>query len=579
MLLQELHVRMGLLIDEFQKNSERVKQEANTIESRFKALKGGLAALGVFAFMRAGLEEFAEYDEASNKLGMRLQRLGGNWQENKEKLLDYAGAMAKASGMADDQLVGALDNLVAKTEDTNTSMALLQDAMDIAVDKGMNVKDAAEMVGRAYNGEQRSLSQLGMMYGIARDDADDYGTVISKVRGQTKDIATSQDNLRVTLNKISEAWKDLQQNIGQALAPLLTHVPKILNWTGDILRWASSAAVTTFKNFPSLVKVLTGAADKKEFDKVREAYKGLIDQIAGDMAKGDEKATAVARVTQGKHQKWMSDKEKALTKEHQAEEAKRIKASEQAMRNRVRMGQATEKDLLALMEDNSEKIRELWGKDSEEFAAHEQEKIAVMEQTYQYQLETGQAVLSSLSDGFEAFFLAVAKYGANAEQAFAAFAKAMGRSFLNSVASAIDAMIVEGTAGYLKNMLTGGIWMAAPTSAYSLPLLAALAATSGTLHGMAAMMAEGGFAFSPTPAIVGERKDRVPEMVTPLNRMDEVFERWNASQGGGKKQQKDQRPVVVTNDYRGAYILDSPYAERRAMQNLGRAMKRQAILR
>ena len=577
MILQELHVRLGLLLDEFKKDSDKAKKEAHSIEKTFAAVKSGLAALGIFSFMKAGIAELAEGEQAADRLAIKLRMMGGNWQENAEKATQYAEAMSRVTGIEDDEIIPAFTDLLNITGNYNDAMALMPDILDLAVDKKMDVAAAAEQVGRAFIGDQRALGQLGMQYGVAREDADSFGKVIGAMRQQAEGAATSQDNLALSLKKNQNVWKDFTKNVAEALAPIIRFLSGVINQMyklADVARVVQGTVVQAFSNINILFTKGLGAFQKANRDMLTQTGKAIVDVFK----ETNEQVDTNTRKTVGKTQKWMTDQHKREADDYKKEEMKKLKAAEAAMKNKVSTARATEADLLNLYRQNAEKIKQLYGEQSVEY----QEALAQMTeatvQAFKFQYAAGMATTTALSAGFEAMFTAIAEEGADASKAMEAFARAMGRSLLGSVAQALEAEVAKGMAFYLTNMLMAGPWGAAPVSAYSLPMLAALAAVAGSVRGMAAMMAEGGVVDRPTYAMIGERRDRVPEAVVPLNRLEDVLIKYKSvmgesTLGGGGN------PVVVRVDARNSVFADSGFSENRLAKKLGDTLTRRNIIK
>lgn len=584
MLLQELNVKIGLLIDEFQKNAGKVKQESDKVEGIFKTLKGALISYGVFSFLKDAVGDFMEAERAANILGMRIKSLGGDYQAATRQTMAYADAMSKVSGINDEELKVSMSGLVDVTKDVNVSMSLLQDVMDLHIATGLDMKRATELVGRSFAGERGELTELGKMFGVSQDKAVSFEAVMGAVRGQIEGTASSTNDLTQKMGSIGSKFGDLKEEIGklasgggfwsgivEGLLDVTTKSLKVLNEFQDALR-------ASWKNVGSIFK----KGFKQTQDDAREIFKDFVDNTVQIFQKGEETKTKIDRVQKGKRQKWADDMAKKDLQTIQKEKMEVIKAEDAKMRVRIAKGQATNDQLLTLMKDHSEQIKTLFGEMSTQYQEYEAARLQATMDSNEAIVAMGQSVVTGLSSGFEAVFTTIAEGSATAEDAIEAFARAMGKSMLNAIASAIEGEAARGMAGYLANMLTGGPIGGAVVSAYSLPLIASLAATAGMVRGLAGMMAEGGTLTRPGLVMMAEKSSGEPETAIPLSRMDEVFQKYSHYLGKRGMAASGKQTIINVqrvNDNRGAIVASSSYDKGRAAKSLGKLLVERGIVK
>ena len=633
MILQELNVKIGLLIDEFQKNAARVKDEASNMENTFRQLKGALAAIGVFAFMKGAIAEFAESERAINRLQFTLKGLGYDWEAITPQIKAYADQMEKVAGFHSDDLIPQMDRLIKLTGNYKEAMALMPDVLDIVASGSMDLTTATEAVGRAFIGDQRGLGTLAVGFGIARRDAKDFGDIMQTVRSRVEGAAAAQHGMSRDLMDFDNTWKNFQQNAGGSVASLvhfgsealkvalpiaqsLDNVRKAqdkmlaepVDWIAKKIRsWMDTAKIAKTESEKMVDELMkAGMESRKPLQplagarltqgRVSREEQAVRMKEAEDAAKGEydinkKYGDEYLRLVQANSAKLavLYGKSSNEYKKHKAEELKitrdvetqKMDLSEKRMNNDILAGRATAGDLLAVMQNHSAKIRELWGADSQEYLDYENSRMQATIAANEFIMTSGQAVVTSISAGFEGMFTAIAKEGADASKAVEAFARSMGRSLLNSVASAIEGKAAEGMAGYLANMLMGGPLGAAAVSAYSLPLLATMAATAGMVRGLAAMMAEGGTLTRPGLVMMAEKKSGEPETAIPLSRMDEVFTKYSQFLGKRRGMGAGGKTTIIiqrVNDNRGAIVASSNYDKGKAAKNLGQLLIDRGVL-
>lgn len=634
MVLQELNVKIGLLLDEFQKNAEKVKDSAKKIESNFSDLKGALVGLGVFEFMKSAVAEFADHERSVNRLEFTLKSLGVNYKAASAEVQAYTEQIEKTTGVQDDDALASIVKLTQVTGNYKEAMALMPDILDIAASGQMDLATATEAVGRAFIGDQRGLGTLAVQFGIAKRDAKDFGDVMEKIRSVTEGAAASQKGVTRDLADFTNQWKQFQENAGGSVAQLIKFGNEALKVSLpvaegiDTVRKAQNKMLMEPVNWVSqkVAGWLHAAGILKTQAEKLEAASAKVDNAATDKPKaGGAPRPTIGRMSKEEQLARMDEAEKAAKgeyeinkkygndyvklvqgntvkigtlygkqateyKKHKAEELKigrtvlkdKIDLAETEMDNLVSIGAQTNADKLTMMQNHSEQIKALWGAESTEYQSYMQNVLAQTQETYASIYTIAQGVMGGLTQGFTDAFAVLIKEGATGEKAFEAFARGMGRSFLNAVASSIDAEIVKGTAGYLANMLGYGPAGSVVVSAYSLPLLAALAATSGVIHGLAGAMADGGVMTKAGTYVMAERPSGEPEAAIPFSRMGEAFEKYSQfveKNGRGKKSQGSTVIVQRVFDNRGAVVASTQYDQNRAAKNVGDMLVRRGIVK
>jgi hypothetical protein len=636
MILQELDVKLGLLIDEFQKNAAKVKDEANTIEGTFKQLKGALAAMGIFAFMKGAVAEFADSERGINRLQFTLKNLGGDWQAATREVMAYTAQAEALTGFNADDMIPTITELAKMTGNYQEALALMPDILDITASGTMTMGEAMNAVGQAYIGNQRVLGMLASQFGVAQQDAKNFGDVMVEVRKKVEGQAEAQRGVSRDMMDFNNAWKQFQQNAGGSISSLV-------HLGDEMLKFSLPVAAALDNTRKAQDKILMAPIDfisKKIADwlgvthKAKSESEKMVDDLiaAGkniDKRKewsGDNARPTVGRLSKDEQALRMSKAEKAAKgeyeinkqygdqymalmksnsvklsvlygknsseyKQHKSEEIKitrdvenaKMALAEKTVANNISAGRATDMDLLEVMRGNAEKVRQMYGQNSAEYQDYLSSLTAQTLKAFSTQVVMAQSLAAAMSDGFSQAFQIMFQEGANAEKIIGGFARAMGKSLLGSIASAVDAKVAEGIVGYFSNMLMGGPWGGPVVQAYSLPMLAAMTAAAGAMHGMAAMMADGGTMTRPGMAILAEKASGEPETAIPLSRMDEVFQKYShfigKRQGGAGSGGKGTTVIVQrVNDNRGAIVASSSYDKGRAAKNLGQILVERGVI-
>jgi hypothetical protein len=201
----------------------------NKVEGRLSKFKG--VALGVGAAAAAGaaavvgmavaigtdaVKAAIEEEQSVGKLTTTLKNLGLAHQDTKvEQFIDD---MQFATGIADNEMRPAYDRLIRSTGDVEEANKALAIALDIAVAKGRNVQEVADVLGKAYDGNTMALGRMGVALDRSVLKSGDMGKItqalIDKFGGQASAAANT---LGGAIQGVQIGWDELVESFGQGL--------------------------------------------------------------------------------------------------------------------------------------------------------------------------------------------------------------------------------------------------------------------------------------------------------------------------------------------------------------------------
>lgn len=138
-------------------------RQISTFESGVKRL--GLTLGSVFAlskieqFGKSAITAFAEDQKQIAILNNSLKNTG--FGHLTDQVGDFISKLQLATGVADDQLRPAFQNLLLSTGSVGTAMATLNLAMDVSAGTGKDLSSVTAAMSKAYLGNTTSLSKLG----------------------------------------------------------------------------------------------------------------------------------------------------------------------------------------------------------------------------------------------------------------------------------------------------------------------------------------------------------------------------------------------------------------------------------
>lgn len=164
--------------------------------------------IGVDAVKAAAAEE-----QAIARLSTALENAGqGLALDSVEIGIDR---MARATGIADDQLRPAMITLVNATQDAAKAQDLLSLALDISAGSGRDLSSVTMALAKASNGQVTALRRLGVPLSDAAIKSKDLNAITAELqqtfRGQA---AKAADTFQGRLNRLGVALGELQESLG-----------------------------------------------------------------------------------------------------------------------------------------------------------------------------------------------------------------------------------------------------------------------------------------------------------------------------------------------------------------------------
>lgn len=164
--------------------------------------------IGVDAVKAAAAEE-----QAIARLSTALENAGqGLALDSVETGIDR---MARATGIADDQLRPAMITLVNATQDAAKAQDLLSLALDVSAGSGRDLSSVTMALAKAANGQVTALRRLGVPLSDAAVKSKDLNAITAELqrtfRGQA---AQAADTFQGRLNRLGVALGELQEALG-----------------------------------------------------------------------------------------------------------------------------------------------------------------------------------------------------------------------------------------------------------------------------------------------------------------------------------------------------------------------------
>ena len=179
----------------------------------------GFLTLGTAGAILKDIADKAIKNEAATYgLASAVKSLKSGTEDGFLALNKYAESMSATTGIAQDELKGALQKLVYETGNTTIAQKSLSAAIDLSRGAHIGLEAAAKMVGKAYEGNFQALKR----YGIEIDKNATGTEALAKI---TNKFGGAEDSyLASTAGKIDKAKNSmslLESEIGTAFLPAL----------------------------------------------------------------------------------------------------------------------------------------------------------------------------------------------------------------------------------------------------------------------------------------------------------------------------------------------------------------------
>lgn len=242
-------------------DSKGFKQAETAVSKLNKGAKNlarnfGLAfgTAAVIAYGKASVKAFAEDDKAARTLSKTLSNLGLAFADPEVKT--FIASLEKQTGVLDDFLRPAYQKLVTTTGDYRRSQTLLQTAIDLSAQSGVDLLTVSEDIGKAFIGNTRGLVKYNLGLNKTQLAAMSFEEVLLRItkisQGQA---AIAADTYAGKLNKLTVAGANAQEVLGGAL------LDAVIKLGGGDIDKTTDKIDKLSTSLASLIRLTTGTSD------------------------------------------------------------------------------------------------------------------------------------------------------------------------------------------------------------------------------------------------------------------------------------------------------------------------------
>jgi len=261
-----LFVELQAKIGKFKKNLNSAQGQMKSFANKTKnfvannklLIAGALAGLG--AGVAKTIKAYGVQEQAIAKLTQALKNQGITTQSAIDEQTQYAAALQQVTTYGDEEIIG-LQGLLAQYGATGQALKdTTKMTLDLAAAKGIDLRAAADLVGKAFVGETGTLSRYGIIIEKGLDRTEKFAAVQEKMQQMFGGQAEAQRETTLgQFKSMNNAFGDLQETIGSLVAGEGNSL--VVMMTGWIQKVDSSLQLirdTTreFGNFGTVIKMV-----------------------------------------------------------------------------------------------------------------------------------------------------------------------------------------------------------------------------------------------------------------------------------------------------------------------------------
>jgi len=201
------------------------RQAESAADKLGKTVKHALIGVGVAAFAKSAIDAFAAQQKQVTLFDKTLRNIGFEFATKDS--LAFLNTLKMQTGVTDEQLLPAYEQLLTTTRSLAASQNLTNIAMDIAAQQGISVTQAADALSKAYLGNTKALGSLGLGISKATLASGNFADILKEITLITKGAAAAAaDTFAGKMARLKVAVDQAKESIGAGLVGALMNITK-----------------------------------------------------------------------------------------------------------------------------------------------------------------------------------------------------------------------------------------------------------------------------------------------------------------------------------------------------------------
>lgn len=273
-MTEKASLEVEILTADGVRNLDKVKKEFKDLDKHVEKSHGLLKGLFTIEAARAGIDVLragagavrqiyaagVEAQRAWDGLGVGLKARGGDLAAVRKEVEAFADAMSHRKAVADEGVVSVLNDLVRYGYDLPKAMEQVPFVLDVAARWHLELADAAEHVGKTFQGDLGAAEELGIAFRKVGNEAGDARNLLEAMAKESSGahdaIVAKDPGLRLALSMERlrmDMAERVRPEVDRALEGIIARIngmdPKTLEDFGKstvtILKAVADAALAT----------------------------------------------------------------------------------------------------------------------------------------------------------------------------------------------------------------------------------------------------------------------------------------------------------------------------------------------
>jgi len=211
------------------KGLKKAKKELTAFEKQTQALgktfRRVFALTALTAYSKKAINAFAADEKAAKSLEMQLKNTGFAFSAPGVEL--YIANLQKATGVLDDQLRPAFQQLLTVTGSITKSQEALNTALNVAAATGRSVSEVSAAIAKGYAGQTSALSRLGAGLSKATLKTGDMDKILGELNKKFAGQAAARlDTYAGKMDQLRVASANASEIIGKSLLDSLSNLSR-----------------------------------------------------------------------------------------------------------------------------------------------------------------------------------------------------------------------------------------------------------------------------------------------------------------------------------------------------------------
>jgi len=232
------------------------------------ASKAALVGTALVGFGVAAVKSFKDSEGATNALNQSMVQQGVYTAELAKKYGEMASKLESLTTFADEQITSAQATLQAYIGQKEVTEDLTKATLDFATAKKIDLKSAAEAIGKAVSGETNALARYGIEVDTSADKTTRMAQAVQGLNSKFGGQAAAAAQGLGTLEQLKNALDNVMEKVGERLAPFIAFFTRqLIDFSGVLqnntgfVQGLDMAITFISKSFAILKNMVVGTAE------------------------------------------------------------------------------------------------------------------------------------------------------------------------------------------------------------------------------------------------------------------------------------------------------------------------------